>query len=199
MSSCNKEEQYSQNKQKPHPTRQETFQEGWQNPPHPFQELPSFPSSLQRKGDPTLVLGILFIHRGAVHQDNQEEEKGCGEAEPAHLHGLAGGLLWMLGMNWDFNILAERLHQALRKGVRQGRSWVSPVYCEIPPPNHASCFCLQGIKCPVTAVLRLDYACASCVNTDCDQIDGVLFNMVTQGASEHLEQCITHDGWSVSR
>ena len=76
-----------------------------------------------------MVLGILFIHRGAVHQDNQEEEKGCGEAEPVHLGGgLAGGLLRMLGMNWDFNILAERLHQAMRKGVRQGRSWVSPVY-----------------------------------------------------------------------
>ena len=47
-----------------------------------------------------MVLGMVFIHRGAVHQDNQEEEKGCGEAEPVHLGGgLAGGLLMMLGMD----------------------------------------------------------------------------------------------------
>ena len=144
MSSRNKEEQYGQSKQKPHPTWQETFQEGWQHPPHPFQELPSFPSSLQRRGEPTFVLGMLFIHRGAVHQDNQEEEKGCGEAEPAHLHSLAGGLLRMLGMDWAFNILAERLDQAMRKGVRQGRSWVSPAYCVISIQNYASGFSLQG-------------------------------------------------------
>ena len=43
---------------------------------------------------------MVYIQRGAVHQDNQEEEKGCGEAEPAHLGGgLAGGLLRMLGMD----------------------------------------------------------------------------------------------------
>ena len=46
-----------------------------------------------------MVLGMVFIHRGAVHQDNQEEEKGCREAEPVHLRGLAGGLLRMLGMH----------------------------------------------------------------------------------------------------
>ena len=70
--------------------------------PQPFHELPSFPSSLYRRGEPgpTLVLGMVFIHRGAVHQDNQEEEKGCGEAEPVHLGGgLAGWLLRMLGMD----------------------------------------------------------------------------------------------------
>ena len=43
-----------------------------------------------------MVLGMVFIHRSAVHQDNQKEEKGCREAEPAHLGGLAGGLLRML-------------------------------------------------------------------------------------------------------
>ena len=197
MSSCNMEEQYSQKQTKVSPKWQETFWEGWQRPPHPFQELPSFPSSLQRRGEPTLVLDMVFIHRGAVHQDNQEEEEGCREAEPVHLHGLAGGLLRMLGMDWVFSILAERLDQVMRKGVKQGGAG-SVLFIVKCPPNHASCFCLQGVKCPVTAVLRLDYACVSCVNTDCNQIDGVLFNMVTQGASEHLEQCMTHDGWSVS-
>ena len=44
-----------------------------------------------------MVLGMVFIHRSAVHQDNQEEEKGCREAELVHLGGLAGGLLRMLG------------------------------------------------------------------------------------------------------
>ena len=44
-----------------------------------------------------MVLGMVFIHRGAVHQENKEEEKGCEEAEPVHLGGgLAGGLLRML-------------------------------------------------------------------------------------------------------
>ena len=42
---------------------------------------------------------MVYIHRGAVHQDNQEEEKGCREAELSHLGGLAGGLLRMLGMH----------------------------------------------------------------------------------------------------
>ena len=28
-----------------------------------------------------MVLGMVFIHRSAVHQDNQKEEKGCREAE----------------------------------------------------------------------------------------------------------------------
>ena len=47
-----------------------------------------------------MVLGMVFIHWGAVHQDNQEKEKGCGEAELVHLGGgLAGGLLRMLGMH----------------------------------------------------------------------------------------------------
>ena len=41
---------------------------------------------------------MVYIQRGAVHQDNQEEEKGCGETEASHLGGLAGGLLRMLGM-----------------------------------------------------------------------------------------------------
>ena len=70
--------------------------------PQPFHGLRSFPSSLYRRGEhgPTLVLGMVFIHWGAVHQDNQEKEKGCGEAEPVHLGGgLAGGLLRMLGMD----------------------------------------------------------------------------------------------------
>lgn len=126
----------------------------------PLPRIPSF-SSLQRRGE-LPSSWVCCSYTGAVRQDNQEEEKGCGEAELPHLHSLAGGLLRMLGMDGAFNILAERLDQAMRKGVRQGRSWVSPVYCEIPPPNHASCFCLQGVKCPVTAVFRLDYACVSC-------------------------------------
>ena len=42
---------------------------------------------------------MVYIQRGAVHQDNQEEEKGCGEAELSHLGGLAGGLLRMLRMD----------------------------------------------------------------------------------------------------
>lgn len=54
---------------------------------------PSFSFSLYRRREPgpTLVPGY-GVHIGAVHQDNQEEEKGCGEAEPVHLGGgLAGG------------------------------------------------------------------------------------------------------------
>ena len=47
-----------------------------------------------------MVLGMVFIHRGAVHQENKEEEKGCEEEEPVHLGGgLAGGLLRMLVMD----------------------------------------------------------------------------------------------------
>ena len=45
------------------------------------------------------MLDMVYIQRGAVHQDNQEEEKGCREAEPAHLCGLAEELLRMLGMD----------------------------------------------------------------------------------------------------
>lgn len=112
--------------------------------PHPLQNSPHSPPVY--RGEVNLPSSwVCCSHRGAVRQDNQEEEKGCGEAELPHLHSLAGGLLRMLGMDGACtNILAERLDQAMRKGVRQGRSWVSPVYCEIPPPNHASCFCLQG-------------------------------------------------------
>lgn len=39
----------------------------------------------------------LFIPWGAGHQGAQEEEEGCREAEPAHLQGLAGGLLRTAG------------------------------------------------------------------------------------------------------
>jgi len=39
---------------------------------------------------------MVYIQWGAVHQDNQEDEKGCGEAEPSHLGSLPGGLLRML-------------------------------------------------------------------------------------------------------
>ena len=46
--------------------------------------------------------------------------------------------------DWPFNILAEGWYQVMRRGVGKGRSWVSPVYCIISIPNHASCFCLQG-------------------------------------------------------
>ena len=42
------------------------------------------------------MLDMVYIQRGAVHQVNQEEEKGCREAEPSHIGGLAGGLLRML-------------------------------------------------------------------------------------------------------
>ena len=38
---------------------------------------------------------MVYIQWGGVHQDNQEDEKGCREAEPSHLGGLAG-LLRML-------------------------------------------------------------------------------------------------------
>lgn len=44
---------------------------------------------------------------GAVHQDNQEEEEGCGEAEPVHLRGLAGEAPEDAGDALSFNILAE--------------------------------------------------------------------------------------------
>ena len=39
---------------------------------------------------------MVYIQWGGVHQDNPEDEKGCREAEPSHLGGLAGGLLRML-------------------------------------------------------------------------------------------------------
>ena len=42
---------------------------------------------------------MVYIQWGGVHQDNQEEEKGCRVAEPVHLGGLARGLLKMLGMD----------------------------------------------------------------------------------------------------
>ena len=40
---------------------------------------------------------MVYIQWGGVHQDNQEDEKGCREAEPVHLRGLAVGLLRILG------------------------------------------------------------------------------------------------------
>ena len=45
----------------------------------------------------TFYLAPLFTPLGAGHQGAQEEEEGCREAEPAHLQGLAGGLLRMAG------------------------------------------------------------------------------------------------------
>lgn len=75
MSSRNKEEQYGQSKQKPHPMWQETFQEGWQHPPHLFQELPHSLQSTER-GEPPFVLGMLFIHRVLSSRDNQEGRGG---------------------------------------------------------------------------------------------------------------------------
>ena len=53
-------------------------------------------------------------------------------------------------------------------------------------------------KCPVTAFLRLDSACGSGGKTDCHSTGGILSNMVTQGASQHLGQGMACDGWSVS-
>ena len=44
----------------------------------------------------------------------------------------------------SFNILAEGWDQVMRRGVGKGRSWVSPVYCLISPPNQGSHFCVQG-------------------------------------------------------
>ena len=50
----------------------------------------------------------------------------------------------MLGMDWAFNILAEGGDQVMRRGVGKVRSWASPVYCVISPPNQGSHFCMQG-------------------------------------------------------
>ena len=41
-----------------------------------------------------IVLVAVVTLWGAGHQGAQEDQKGCGEAEPAHLRGLTGGLLW---------------------------------------------------------------------------------------------------------
>ena len=44
-------------------------------------------------------LALVNILWGDIHQDDQEDEQRCGEEELVHLHGLAGGLLRMLGMD----------------------------------------------------------------------------------------------------
>ena len=46
-----------------------------------------------------MVMALVNIFWGAIHQDDQEDEQRCREEEPVHLHGLAGGLLRMLGMD----------------------------------------------------------------------------------------------------
>ena len=76
-------------------------------------------------------MALVNILWGAIHQDNQEEEKGCREAESIHLHGLAGGLLRLRRMDGAFNILAEGCAQAMKREKKKGRSWVGPVYCAI--------------------------------------------------------------------
>ena len=43
--------------------------------------------------------GIGFIPLGASRQGAQEDRKGCREAELAHLHGFAGGLLSVCILN----------------------------------------------------------------------------------------------------
>lgn len=84
---------------------------------------------------------------GAVHQDSQEEEKGLWRGRARFIlvvapfwegsWGLAG---WT---DWAFNILWLRWDQRMRKGGSEaGRSWFSPLYCEISS-NHAF-YCLQG-------------------------------------------------------
>ena len=44
-----------------------------------------------------IVLVAVVTLWGAGHQGAQEDQKGYGEAETAHLHGLAGGLLGKAG------------------------------------------------------------------------------------------------------
>ena len=50
----------------------------------------------------------------------------------------------------------------------------------------------QG-KWTVTSVLKLD-SVYGLVKTVCDSTGGILSNMVTQGASQHLEQHLALDG-----
>ena len=46
---------------------------------------------------------------------------------------------------------------------------------------------------PSTPNLKLDSVCAP-VKTECDSLGGILSNMVTQRASQHLEQRMALDG-----
>ena len=48
---------------------------------------------LQTEGRAQAVLVAFITLWGAGHQGAQKDQKGCGEAELAHLCGLAGGLL----------------------------------------------------------------------------------------------------------
>ena len=48
---------------------------------------------LQTEGRAQAVLVALVTLWGAGHQGAQKDQKGCGEAEPAHRRGPAGGLL----------------------------------------------------------------------------------------------------------
>ena len=46
---------------------------------------------------------------------------------------------------------------------------------------------------PSTLILKLD-SVYGLVKTECDSTGGILSNMVTQGASQHLEQHLALDG-----
>ena len=76
-----------------------------------------------------------------------------------------------------------------------GRSWVSLIKFVISSPPMVLLLPTKA-KCPVTSILKLDYACGSCGNTRCGSRGGILSSKFTQGISQHLEWCMARDGWS---
>ena len=80
------------------------------------------PPPPESRDEPGLSLGLVasFTSWYTGHKGAQKGEKGCQKAELSYLHGLAGGLLRMLGMDWAFNTLAEGWDPVMGKGSRQG-------------------------------------------------------------------------------
>ena len=102
----------------------------------PFQGLPfSLPPGLKRRQELglTIILVAVVTLWGTGHQGAQEDQKGCGEAETAHLRGLAGGLLRILGADWAFHTHAEGWDQAMRREVGKGEGLGSVLFMlELP-------------------------------------------------------------------
>ena len=107
--------------------------------PPPSMEFHHFP----RRGEVRLDLPscwIWYIFSGVLSTRITRRKRRAAERQ-SHLIlvALQEGSWGCWGQTgWPFNILAEGWDQVMRRGVGNGWSWVSPVYCII------SWFCLQG-------------------------------------------------------
>ena len=120
---------------------------------------------LQTEGREQAVFVAVVTLWGAGHQGAQEDQKGCGEAEPAHLHGLAGGLL----MSLLFNMLSSLVIAFLPRSKCLLISWLqSPCAVNLQPKKIKSaavsivppsmCHEVMGLDAMILVFLNVEFS-----------------------------------------